>query len=154
MHTNIMKLVLSVSELSKDPSTKVACIITDNDNNEILSTGINEINKYIIKDDFDYINNNKSVKQYVYKHAEKKAIDNLKNKDKKKNLNVYINYPSCLQCTVELLLNNNLNIKNIIYIDRGSDSFRERYKISDALNLMHFKNVNVIPLSISDFKEF
>lgn len=151
MHKDIMKLVLNVAELSKDPTTKVACIITDNDTNEILSTGINEINKYIKLEDHDFINENKSVKQYVYKHAENKAIHNLKNKDKKKTLNVYINYPSCIQCTVELLLNNNLNIKNIIYIDRGSDSFRERYKINDALDLMRYKNVNVIPLSISDF---
>lgn len=145
-----MKLVLNIAELSKDPSTKVACIITDNDTNEILSTGINEINKNIKQEDYNYINTNKNVKQYVYKHAENKAIQNLKNKDKNKSLNVYINYPSCIQCTVELLLNNNLNIKNIIFIDRGSDSFRERYKVNEAIQLMKYKNVNVIPLSISD----
>jgi deoxycytidylate deaminase len=39
---NIMKLALTISHLSKDPTTKVGCVITNQDN-EVMSVGYNKI---------------------------------------------------------------------------------------------------------------
>ena len=43
---NIMKLALTISHLSKDPTTKVGCVITNQDN-EVLSVGYNKIKDYV-----------------------------------------------------------------------------------------------------------
>lgn len=136
---NIMILALNVSKLSSDPTAKVGCIITNSDN-EILSVGYNKIKQYILIEDINYINANKEIKKYAFVHAEMMALSRLK--DTKEELSIYITYPSCINCAVEYLLNSNYNFKNVFYIDKGSDSFKQRYNIKEALELMDYKNVN------------
>lgn len=145
---NIMKIALSVSYQSLDESTKVGCVITNQDN-EILSVGFNKIkNINLSKEDIDYININKEVKKYVYDHAEMIALSRLKHTTEE--LNIYITSPSCIKCTTEYLLNSNYTFKNIYYIDRGTESFFTRYKIKEALELMQYKKINV--KAIGEFK--
>ena len=140
----IMELAQEVSELSLDPSTKVGCVIT-NSNKDILSVGFNKLKNVIPLEDVNYVYSKKSIKRYATEHAEIQAFNNLKPTDEE--LDVYITYPSCLPCTVEYLLNKNHNIKNIYYIDQGSDSFKERYQIQEALELMQHKKVNCHPIN-------
>lgn len=137
---NIMKLAFDISKTSKDPSAQVCAIFT-NQNNEILSVGVNKLKENIIESELDYIFNNKEVKKYACDHAEMVALRNLKPTDSE--LNLYINYPPCLQCAVELVLNSNINIKNLYHIDTGSKSFRDRYKTFDAYCLMSHMKVNI-----------
>ena len=70
---NIMKLALTISHLSKDPTTKVGCVITNQDN-EVMSVGYNKIKDYIPIKDIDYINLNKTIKKYAFLHAEMMAL--------------------------------------------------------------------------------
>lgn len=137
---NIMKLTLDISKTSKDPSAKVCAIITNLDN-EILSVGVNKIKENIIESELDYIFTKKEIKKYACEHAEIVALKNLKPTDKE--LNLYLNYPPCLQCAVELVLNKNVNFKNLFYIDIGSKTFRERYKTFEAHCLFSHRNVNI-----------
>lgn len=143
--SNIMKLAIEVSNLSTDPSTKVGCVIIDSVSKDILSVGYNSLKKWVIQTDFNYVYSNKSIKRYATEHAEIQAFKNLKPTNSE--LDVYITYPSCLPCTVDYLLNENHNIKNIFYIDRGSDSFIERYQVGIALELMDHKNVKYHPIN-------
>lgn len=137
---NIMKLALEISNLSPDPTTKVGCVIT-NAENEILSVGYNKLRKYVLLSDLNYIQENKEVKKYAFEHAETMALSRLK--DTKEELSIYITYPSCINCAVDYLLNSNYDFKNVYYINRGSDSFMERYHVQAALDLMNYKKVNV-----------
>lgn len=141
---HIMQLALNVSKLSKDPSTQVGCVIT-NSAKEILSVGFNKLKDYVPIKDIGYVYDNKHIKRYASTHAEIMALSRLK--ETNEELSVYITHPSCIICTVELVLNSNFNIKNIFYIDRGSDEFKLRYNIKEALELMSHKNINVLPLN-------
>ena len=137
---NIMKLALTISNLSKDPTTKVGCVITNKDS-EVLSVGYNKIKDFIPIQDIDYISNNKTAKKYAFIHAEMMALSRLK--ETEEELNIYITHPSCINCAVSYLLNSNYTFKNVYYINQGSDTFMIRYHIQDALDLMSYKKVNV-----------
>ena len=137
---NIMKLTFDIAKMSKDPSAKVCAIIT-NQKNEILSVGVNKLKDHIPVSEIDYIMVNKNIKKYAYDHAEMIALGNLK--PTIEELSLYINYPSCLQCTVELVMKTNFVFKNIYYINYGSDTFHARYQTTEALKLMMYKNINV-----------
>lgn len=146
---NIMDIALNISKCSKDPSAQVCAIIT-NSESEILSVGVNKLKEYLLIDDLDYIYKNKSIKKYAYDHAEIVALKRLKPTDEK--LNIYITYPSCLQCTVELLLNSNYHFENIYYIERGSDTFKARYQIDEALKLINYKKINCEAKLLKEFE--
>lgn len=140
----IMKLALEISELSKDPTVQVGCVIT-NQSDEILSVGYNKLKEDIPQEDLDYIYSNKEVKKYSFIHAEMVAVSRLKPTDEE--LNIYITYPSCINCATGFLLNNNYTFKNLYYINRGSESFFERYKIKEAFDLMDYKKVMYSPIN-------
>lgn len=142
---NIMKLALSISKLSEDPTRGIGCIIT-NKQNEILSVGYNKIKEYIMITDINYINMNKEVKKNAFIHAEMMALSRLK--DTQEELSIYITHPSCINCAVDYLLNSNYTFKNVYYINRGSDTFMKRYHIEDALKLMEYKKVNIEAIEI------
>jgi len=144
---NIMNIALNISKTSQDPSAQVAAVIT-NQFNEILSVGVNKLKTNIKQSDIGYLNVHKTIKKYAYDHAEIVALRRLKPTDE--SLNIYITYPSCLPCIVELLLNSNYDFKNIYYIDRGSDSFRLRYQIDEALKVIEYKGINVEKIKWED----
>jgi len=56
---------------------------------------------------------------------------------------LYITHPSCLPCVIEYLLNTKHNIIEIYYIDRGSDSFKQRFQVNEALDIMNHKSIVV-----------
>lgn len=142
---NIMKLALTISHLSKDPTTKVGCVITNQDN-EVMSVGYNKIKDYIPIKDIDYINLNKTIKKYAFLHAEMMALSRLK--ETTEELSIYITHPSCINCAVDYLLNSNYIFKNVYYINRGSDEFIQRYHVQEALDLMLYKKVNIEAIEI------
>lgn len=137
---NIMNLALNVSKLSNDPSTKVGCVIT-NKYRDVLSVGYNKLKKFIKQEDISYIYNDKNIKRYATEHAEIIAFKNLKDTDE--DLILYITHPSCLPCVIEYLLNTKHNIIEIYYIDRGSDSFKQRFQVNEALDIMNHKSIVV-----------
>lgn len=68
-----LDLARTVSEWSKDPSTKVGAVITSNDH-RILSLGFNGFPKGVDDDESRY--NNKEYKYKLVCHAERNALDN------------------------------------------------------------------------------
>lgn len=146
-YDNIMVTALRVANLSEDPSAKVGCVIVNKDG-DILSVGFNRKKKNVKHNMMDYINVNKHVKQYAFEHAEKVALDALPKSAVGQLVDVYITYPSCMQCTTEMLLNSECKVNTVYYISTGSDSFKERYKVNEALETM--QNLGVTPIPIKE----
>lgn len=97
-HLRMLKLADHISNWSKDPSTKVGCVIYDKDK-RIISTGYNGFPKNIIDSKERY--DNKEIKYKIVRHAEANALS-FAYKDLKGCTLVSTHFP-CVQCASSII---------------------------------------------------
>lgn len=109
---------------SKDPSTKVGCVIVRPDKT-IASVGYNGFPRGIVDDDARYAD--RSVKYLMVKHAEENAIYSAR--ESLFGYTAYVTHHPCATCTGSLIQN---GIKTIV-TRTPIDAFAERF--SDSFNI-------------------
>lgn len=91
-----MKIAKVISEYSKDPSTKVGCVIID-ENKRIISTGYNG---FIAGNDELFMTFERPMKHYLTIHAEMNAL--LFAKQDLTNKIMYITHSPCSNCLLHI----------------------------------------------------
>ena len=95
-----IQMASMVATWSKDPSTKVGCIITDDDHNQ-LSEGFNGFPRGILD---DQRLNERDIKLKLIVHAEANAISSAaRNGHALKGGTAYVTLPPCSQCAALLI---------------------------------------------------
>ncbi|HSQ97836.1 MAG TPA: deaminase [Rickettsiales bacterium] len=101
-----MELARKTAEESKELSTKVGCVIV-NENNDIVSIGCNN---YVIDPTLEGIDNKISMRHLISVHAEMKAL--ISASKPIKNCKIYVTHAPCENCLKHLIT---AGIKEIIY---------------------------------------
>lgn len=114
-----MKLAEHVSTWSKDPSTQVGCVITD-DNRKVVALGINGFPKGI-EDSEERLNDRETKYKYVV-HSEPNAIANANGSVRGCTAYTYPFAP-CAECMKILITH---GIKRVVY-PAASDELRQRW---------------------------
>ena len=134
-----LNIAETVATQSKDPSTKVGCVIVSEDN-YIISTGYNG---FIRKCDENFMTFEKPLKDLLSVHAEMNALINTKSS--LKNSIVYCTHASCENCLKHLV---QAGVKKIIYKHSNTNG---NYLVGDRLEAIkriikatniEFKNIN------------
>jgi dCMP deaminase len=131
-----------ISQWSKDPSTKIGCVIAD-ENNRIVSTGYNGFPKGV--DDSEERYNNRDIKYPIIVHAEVNAITFAKRDLTGCKIYISGGLPPCVRCSSLIIQS---GIKEVYYKDINSEAM-ERWKEDIKLGAQILKEagVKVIPLS-------
>lgn len=122
-----MSIAWAVSKKSKDPSTKVGCVLVDNDNKPI-SFGFNG---FVMGCNENYMTFERPYKDMMSIHAEMNAL--IFAKTSLKNCKAYVTHISCDNCLKHLL---QAGIKEIIYDKRDTNGgfiTPDRKKVIKAL---------------------
>ena len=104
-----LTLAIGVSDWSKDPNTKVGCIIVDNDNN-ILCTGYNGFPRGVV--DSSPRLQDRDLKLQIIIHAEANAVA-VGGRSRLMGATAYITRPPCSQCAGLLI---QAGIKRIVWL--------------------------------------
>tara|TARA_Y100001970_G_scaffold150187_1_gene184184 strand:+ start:125 stop:559 length:435 start_codon:yes stop_codon:yes gene_type:complete len=105
-----LNLAKHISEWSKDPSTKVGCVVVGPDR-EIRSTGFNGLPRGI--EDNDERLNNREIKYPLICHAEENAIMHAARIGiSLKDCTAYVTWPPCTRCARSLI---QAGVSTIIY---------------------------------------
>lgn len=95
-----LSLADHIAGWSKDPSTKVGCVIVDKDR-RILATGYNGFPRGVADTDFRL--NNRSMKHSMIVHAEANAVSAAaRNGVSLHGATAYVTHPCCAQCAALL----------------------------------------------------
>ena len=143
-----IKIAKVISEKSKDPSTKVGCVIVSA-NNEPISFGYNG---FIAKCNEKFMSLEKPQKDYLEIHAEMNAL--IFAKRDLKGATVYVTHASCENCLKHLA---QAGIKRIVYEKSNTNSKfinQERLDIIERIlkaTGIVMENVNGIPF-LEDIK--
>lgn len=121
---HFMKMAHLVSERSKDPSSKVGCVIV-NDKNQLLSTGYNGFARGV--NDDSKILNDREQKYPRIIHAELNAILNCGHSVE--GAFAYVTHPPCSQCAAVMI---QAGISAIFYHTPNAE-FMLRFQ--DSLNI-------------------
>ena len=107
-----LELAKHISQWSKDPSTKVGCIIVGADR-EIRSTGFNGFPRGI--DDSDERLTNRNLKYPLICHAEENAIMHAARIGVSlKDCTAFVTWPPCTRCTRSLI---QAGVNEVVYPD-------------------------------------
>jgi dCMP deaminase len=93
-----LRLANEVSEWSKDPSTKVGCVIVDPDLNRVVGTGYNGFPRGMVDNEDLY--KDREVKLLRTIHAETNAI---LNSERTQGCTAYVTHPPCTSCALVLI---------------------------------------------------
>ena len=105
-----LKLAKHISEWSKDPSTKVGCVVVGPDR-ELRSTGFNGLPRGI--EDNEQRLNNREIKYPLICHAEENAIMHAARIGiSLKDCTAYVTWPPCTRCARSLI---QAGISEIVY---------------------------------------
>ena len=105
-----LKLAKHISEWSKDPSTKVGCVVVGPDR-ELRSTGFNGLPRGI--EDNEERLNNREIKYPLICHAEENAIMHAARIGiSLKDCTAYVTWPPCTRCARSLI---QAGISTIVY---------------------------------------
>ncbi len=119
-----LNLAKHISQWSKDPSTKVGCVVVGPDR-EIRSTGFNGLPRGI--EDNDERLNNREIKYPLICHAEENAIMHAARIGiSLKDCTAYVTWPPCTRCARSLVqagVSTIIYPKNIEIPDRWMDDF-------------------------------
>lgn len=97
-----MGLAEHIATWSKDPSTKVGCVLVDTYDNAILATGYNGFPRCIA--DTPERLDNREVKYKLTVHAEANAIAAAARSGRNVyNAHIYVTFPPCSQCAALLI---------------------------------------------------
>ena len=126
------KLAETVSLKSKDPSTKVGCVLT-NESNEVLSVGFNGFPKGV--EDTDQRYNNRELKYKLIVHSEANAISiAAKNGIKLQDSILWINWMPCTSCA-KLLIQAGVKEVNINGLSKEYNNLELQKRWSEELEL-------------------
>ena len=123
-------LAQHISKWSKDPSTKVGCVVVGEDR-EIRSTGFNGFPRGIDDDEDRLMDREK--KYPLICHAEENAIMHAARIGVSlKDSTAYVTWPPCSRCARSLI---QAGIKEIVYPETGKipDRWIEDFTISDSM---------------------
>lgn len=129
-----LDLAKHIATWSKDPSTKVGCVIARPDNT-IASVGYNGFPKGVMDDSERY--ENREIKYLMVKHAEENAV--YFSKEPLTGYTVYITHHPCSTCTGTLIQN---GISRIVTFN-PTDGFLERYNQSIKISKMMLDEAGV-----------
>ena len=119
-----LNLAIHISNWSKDPSTKVGCVVVGPDR-EIRSTGFNGLPRGI--EDNDERLNNREIKYPMICHAEENAIMHAARIGiSLKGCTAYVTWPPCTRCARSLIQAGILTViypKNTEIPDRWASDF-------------------------------
>ena len=133
-----LNLAKHISQWSKDPSTKVGCVVVGPDR-EIRSTGFNGLPRGI--EDNDERLNNREIKYPLICHAEENAIMHAARIGiSLKDCTAYVTWPPCTRCARSLVqagVSTIIYPKNIEIPDRWMDDFNL------SLNMLKEAKINI-----------
>lgn len=129
-----LELADHISQWSKDPSTKVGCVIVRPDKT-IASVGYNGFPRNV--DDCEERYNDRELKYLMVKHAEENAADFAK--ESLTGYTAYVTHHPCSNCTGTLIQ------KGItcIVTRKPSDAFAERFKKSFEASKIMIEEANI-----------
>jgi len=134
--TRFLELAKQIASWSKDPSTKVGCVVVGPDR-EIRSTGFNGLPRGI--KDSDERLNNREIKYPMICHAEENAIMHAARIGiSLKECRAYVSWPPCTRCARSLI---QAGITEVIYPE--SIDIPERWATDFNLSLNMFKEAKV-----------
>ena len=132
-----LKLAKHISKWSKDPSTKVGCVVVGPDR-EIRSTGFNGLPRGI--EDNDERLNDREIKYPLICHAEENAIMHAARIGiSLKDCTAYVTWPPCTRCARSLI---QAGISTIIYPEKTK--IPERWMDDFNLSLNMLREANII----------
>lgn len=126
-----------IASWSKD-STKVGCVITDQDN-KIVATGYNGMPSWFNDSNLESI---EDLKPTLITHAEVNALDTLSKESYSKELSLYVTKPPCIHCATKIA-HSRLNIKKIYHKTEVSGTFDDVYGTKQAQELLESKGIFV-----------
>ena len=129
-----LELADHISQWSKDPSTKVGCVIVRPDKT-IASVGYNGFPRNV--DDCEERYNDRELKYLMVKHAEENAADFAK--ESLTGYTAYVTHHPCSNCTGTLIQ------KGItcIVTRKPNDAFAERFKKSFEASKIMIEEANI-----------
>ena len=114
-----MELALHVSTWSKDPSTKVGCVVVGPDK-EIRSLGYNGFPRGV-NDDLEY-RQTRPIKYAFYEHSERNAIYNACSFGASlRGCTMYVTMPPCADCARGIIQS---GIKHVCYLEPAPNKTR------------------------------
>ena len=133
-----LNLAKHISEWSKDPSTKVGCVVVGPDR-EIRSTGFNGLPRGI--EDNDERLNNREIKYPLICHAEENAIMHAARIGiSLKNCTAYVTWPPCTRCARSLI---QAGVSTIIYPKDIEIPERWMEDFNLSLNMLKEAKINI-----------
>ena len=133
-----LNLAKHISQWSKDPSTKVGCVVVGPDR-EIRSTGFNGLPRGV--EDNDERLNNREIKYPLICHAEENAIMHAARIGiSLKKCTAYVTWPPCTRCARSLI---QAGVSTIIYPKdiEIPDRWMEDFNLS--LNMLKEAKINI-----------
>ena len=131
-----LNLATHISNWSKDPSTKVGCVVVGPDN-EIRSTGFNGLPRGI--EDNEERLNNREIKYPMICHAEENAIMHAARIGiSLKGCTAYVTWPPCTRCARSLI---QAGILTVIYLKNAE--IPERWASDFELSMSMFKEAGI-----------
>lgn len=138
-----LEMAIKLSELSKDPTTKVGCIITRKDGSPV-SFGYNGFPRKI-KDKKEYWENKDPEKGFtkydLVRHAEKNAISF--GRGKLEGCIIYVTLTPCLNCAVDIIAE---GMVKVVYSSAGV--WNKDLNYNKALILLKEAGVEVKAISL------
>ncbi len=133
-----LNLATHISNWSKDPSTKVGCVVVGPDR-EIRSTGFNGLPRGI--EDNEERLNNREIKYPMICHAEENAIMHAARIGiSLKDCTAYVTWPPCTRCARSLI---QAGISTIIYPENTEIPERWMADFNLSLNMLKEANINL-----------
>jgi len=133
-----IELAKHISLWSKDPSTKVGCVVVGEDR-EIRSTGFNGFPRGIDDNEERLLDRDK--KYPLICHAEENAIMHAARIGVSlKNSTAYVTWPPCSRCARSLI---QAGIKEVVYPDGGEIPERWKEDFTTSNEMMKEAGVNV-----------
>ena len=133
-----LNLAKHISEWSKDPSTKVGCVVVGPDH-EIRSTGFNGLPRGI--EDNDERLNNREIKYPLICHAEENAIMHAARIGiSLKHCTAYVTWPPCTRCARSLI---QAGVSTIIYPKDIEIPERWMEDFNLSLNMLKEAKINI-----------
>lgn len=142
-----LSLALLASRKSKDPATKVGCILVHEDGRQV-AMGFNGFLPKIDESNFTWnkTSENYSENKYAYVlHAEENAI--LHSQESLDGATAYVTLFPCNRCALMLAKK---KIKKIVYLDQG-DTSKEYYKAS--IKILKAANIDCVQYDIDKIKD-
>ena len=133
-----LQLAKHISEWSKDPSTRVGCVVVGPDR-ELRSTGFNGLPRGI--EDNEQRLNNREIKYPLICHAEENAIMHAARIGMSlKDCTAYVTWPPCTRCARSLI---QAGISTIVYPKNIEipDRWMEDFNLS--LNMLKEANISL-----------